>query len=165
LDHLSLPPEEPAEVVAFKRKAEELGRIQDVTNNALNSSLSELGMMRKAIAKLEQPEEKWLNKIISLEKKLQELKRQLSGDPIKSQLDMDPTPSVSDRIGRVVYESKYSSSQPTGTHRASLAIAEEELKVIAQETRAAIEGDLMMLRKDLEAAGAPYVPNTLPLMK
>ena len=75
---------------------------------------------------------------------------------------MDPTPSVSDRINRIWGENKYSSSDPTGTHIQSMAIAQEELAVLIPELRSVLETDMMQLRLKLQEAGAPYTPNMIP---
>jgi len=93
------------------------------------------------------------------------LNRQLSGDPLKVQLDMDPTPSLSDRLNKIAGESKYSSSDPTGTHLMSLQIAEEELAPIVEKLRVILEKDMPALRLKLQEAGAPYTPNVIPTYK
>jgi hypothetical protein len=75
---------------------------------------------------------------------------------------MDPTPSLSDRINRIVNEHKYSSSAPTGTHIASLEIAQAELESLLPELKKVLEVDLANLRSKLFDAGAPYTPNVIP---
>ena len=100
--------------------------------------------------------------MIAIENKLENIQRRLSGDPLKYQLDMDPSPSASDRIGRIVYENKYSSAEPTGTHLASVVIAEDELAAIVKDLREVLEKDMVMLRSRLWEAGAPYTPNVIP---
>lgn len=165
LGHHALPAKDPAVVNAFKAKAAELSRVEQSASNALGEISSELGSMRKAISKMNVADEAWLGRIGKMEKTIKELQRQLSGDPIKVQLDMDPTPSVSDRIGRVIYESKYSSSDPTGTHLKSLGLAEEQLKGIVSQLKGILEKDIVELRADLQKAGAPYTPNAIPSFK
>lgn len=114
---------------------------------------------------MEGDEGEWLQQILPLERKISDLQRQLSGDPLKARLDMDPTPTPADRIGRVLYESKYSSSNPTETHRQSLAIAERELRPIVDAVQGLMEKDLPALRARLQQAGAPYTPNVIPALK
>ena len=97
-----------------------------------------------------------------IENKLKGIQRKLSGDPLKAQLDMDPAPSVSDRISRIMYENKYSSSAPTGTHKRSFETASNELAAILPELKDVLEKELAALRTKLWNAGAPYTPNVIP---
>ena len=124
--------------------------------------MNELNFIRKAITHIEEPEDKWLKEVIMIGNKLNDLQRRLSGDPLRSTLDMDPTPSVSDRIGRIIGEGKYSSSEPTGTHLKSYEIARDELALILPELQQVLEKDLPDLRRRLRDAGAPYTPNVIP---
>ena len=158
-----LPAKDMSKAVAFKLKVEDLNRIQESASGAIRSAYSELNHIRKAITQLDQPEDKWLKDVISIENNLDTLQRRLSGDPIKAQLDMDPTPSVADRINRIISENKYSSSEPTGTHQKSLQIAEKELSAIVTDLRIVLEQDLAQLRVNLQKAGAPYTPNAIPI--
>ena len=102
---------------------------------------------------------------MAIENKLKTLNRQLSGDPIKVQLDMDPSPTLSDRLYRIAGEAKYSSAEPTGTHQMGLKIAEEELAPILTQLTGILQNDMPALRKKLQDAGAPYTPNVIPVYK
>ncbi|MEO6131249.1 MAG: hypothetical protein ABIQ02_05345, partial [Saprospiraceae bacterium] len=163
LNNYVLPPKDMASVVNFKREAENLNRIQQSASEAINSANSELGYIRRAISSMEQPEDNWLKDVRMIQHKLDTIQRRLSGDPIQVQLDMNPTPSVSDRIGRIVGEYKYSSAEPTGTHQQSLKIVKEELSGIVSSLKDVLENDLKQLRVKLQEAGAPYTPNAIPL--
>jgi photosystem II stability/assembly factor-like uncharacterized protein len=158
-------PVQPAVTLSFKRKAEEIARVEEAASSALRSGLTELGNMRKAVAKMDVMDDPWIKEIMAVETKLKSLQRRMSGDGLKVQLDMEPTPSLSDRIGRVLYESKYSSAEPTGTHKTSLAIAQEELNGIVTELQVVLENDIPALRKKLQNAGAPYVPGLIPTFR
>jgi len=160
-----LPATDRNAMVAFKRKAEDLDRIAGAAQASLSSLSSEMSLIRQAVSRMEGDEGEWLQQILPLERKISDLQRQLSGDPLKARLDMDPTPTPADRIGRVLYESKYSSSNPTETHRQSLAIAERELRPIVDAVQGLMEKDLPALRARLQQAGAPYTPNVIPALK
>ncbi len=164
LSNQVLPSKDPATSIAFKRKVENLDRIQQSASSALRNAITEINHIKKAVSVMEQPEDKWMPDVTALEKKIKNLQRQLSGDPLKNQLDMDPPPSVSDRIGRVLNESKYSSADPTSTHQSSIKIAEEELSQLIPAVKDVLEKDLVALRLRLQQAGAPYTPNVIPAM-
>ena len=165
LNHQVLPAPDPKAMVDFKHKAEEVQRVEQTTSGTISEGLTELAYMRKAVAQMDVPEESFLIDINGVESKLKSMQRQLTGDPIKAQLDMDPTPSVADRIGRILGECKYSSSQPTTTHMESLKIAQDELKSIMGNLQEVTEKDLVSLRSRLQKAGAPYIPTLLPSFK
>ena len=165
LNHHALPATDPQSMVSFKYKAEEVQRVEQITSGAISEGLTELTYMRKAVTQMDVPEESLLVDINAVESKFKAMQRQLSGDPIKAQLDLDPTPSVADRIGRVLGESKYSSSQPTATHMMSLSIAQDELKSIMGNLQEVTEKDMVSLRAKLQKAGSPYIPNMLPAFK
>lgn len=162
LDNKVLPAKEASSLVSFKRKAENLNRVVQSASGAIRSAFTELNHIRKAITYIEDKEDVWLKEVIMIENKLQDIQRRISGDPLKAQLDMNPSPTLNDRIGRVLYESKYSSSEPTGTHLQSLEIASEELENILPELQSVLEKDLAQLRVKLQKAGAPYTPNVIP---
>ena len=163
IDNKSLPPKDAIASTAFKKKVEDVARVQTAVSSAISDALAEISEIRRTLGKLETPQPMWLKEAISIETKLEELERRVDGDPIQFQLDMDPTPSISARLGKIIGEGKYSSSDPTGTHQASLAIAKEELVPVVNELKVILEKDLPDLRKKLQEAGAPYTPNVIPI--
>lgn len=165
LNHQVLPAADPETMVTFKHKAEELQRVEEAASGAISSARSELALVRKAITNMDQPDEQWLPTVLMMEDSLKAFDRILSGDPLQSQLDMDPTPSVATRISRVLYESKYSSADPTATHQMSLKIAQQQLSALLPRITKLLDEDYRMFRKKLEDAGAPYVPGALPSFK
>ena len=165
LDPHALPSKDAAAVAQFKQRVEDDQRVQTATSSAIGDALSELGEIRKTIAKMETPDESWMPDIIKIENSLKALNRQLSGDPLKVQLDMDPSPSLTDRLNKIAGEGKYSSADPTGSHMMSLKIAEEELAPIVTQLSVILEKDMPALRLRLQQAGAPYTPNVVPTFK
>lgn len=163
LDNKVMPAKDANEMVAFKRKIEDMDRVVQSASGSLRAALSELNHIRKAITQMEDNEDIWLKEVIAIENKLKVVQRKLSGDPLHGQLDMNPPPSVSDRISRIMYENKYSSAQPTGTHVQSMEIARRQLAAIIPELREILQNDLVKLRNKLQDAGAPYTPNVLPV--
>ena len=162
LDNKVLPSQDVNAMVDFKRKIENLDRIQQSASGAIRAAFTELNHIRKAITQMEEREDVWLKSVMLIENKLKGIQRKLSGDPLKAQLDMDTAPSVSDRISRIMYENKYSSSAPTGTHKRSFETASNELAAILPELKDVLEKELAALRTKLWNAGAPYTPNVIP---
>ena len=91
--------------------------------------------------------------------KLQSINIGVNGDRVAAQLDMNQPMSVAGRLGNIQYEMFYSTSNPTKTHKESLAIAKEEFQPHLTSLRKLIREDLITFQAKLEDAGAPYTPN------
>lgn len=165
LDHHTIPNPDQEATVAFKLKVEEVQRVQQTLSRALSSASGELGLVRKAVTQMDQPQEAWLERVVYFENKIRDMNLALNGDGLYASLDIDVPPSVSQRIGLVAYESKYSSAAPTGTHMMSLNIAQQQLVKLVDEANVVLGDELDAFRKELQDAGAPYIPNLLPAFK
>ena len=165
LKHHVLPAGDLNAMVEFKRRTEELQRVVQSISSSISTASGELSLIRKAITNMEVPEDKWLDSVIYFETKFRDMQQTLSGDPLKGQLDMPSTPSIADRIGRVMYESKYSTSEPTKTHKESIAIVEKELGTMTQNVRTILDQEYRQFKMNLQESGAPYVPGMLPAFK
>ena len=86
------------------------------------------------------------------------LQTRLYGDRIRQRRNESTAPSIRSRVGRVVGGHWDTRQQPTATHRRNLEIAQEAFAVFSQDLTRVIEGDLVQLEADLEAAGAPWTP-------
>lgn len=162
LDNATMPAQDRDALAAFKAQVSEIARVLDGTIRAMSAVDDELRHIRKAVSRVELPSETMMHEIRAIEGELREIRRGIQGDNIAGTLDIDTPPSVSSRVGYIVYEQKYSTSDPTGTHRMSLAIAEEEFRPLLARLRSVVEVRLAGLRASLKNAGAPYTPNTLP---
>ncbi|MDX1476871.1 MAG: glycosyl hydrolase [Saprospiraceae bacterium] len=162
LNNTTMPARDREALAAFKAKVTELSRAVQGTQRAMGQVDNELRHIRKAIDRVEVPTEALMAEVLAIEETLQELRRALNGDPIANELDIRTPPSVNNRIGFINFEQKYSTSEPTGTHRMSLEIAREEFTPILNGLRTLVESDLAALRDELQRIGAPYTPGVLP---
>ena len=71
-------------------------------------------------------------------------------------------PGVLERIGHDVGNDWETTYGPTATHRASLAVAEEELKEATDALKHLVDTELRELDEALERAGAPWTPGRRP---
>ena len=162
LDNSSLPVADRSAVAAFKVRVNELSRSVQSSQRALNAIESELKHIRVAIGRTELDNGALLGRVEEMEGEIRAIEKKLNGDGVASTLDMDVPPSVSNRIGFIMYEQKYSTSDPTTTHQQSLAIAEEEYLPLLNRVRNLLEVDMRNLRDELSKAGAPYTPGVIP---
>ncbi|MEJ2583902.1 MAG: hypothetical protein P8Z38_02300 [Robiginitalea sp.] len=96
-------------------------------------------------------------RINRLEKDLSGLRMRLSGDPARRRLNEAAVPSISARVGQVVYGHWETRQMPTGTHKKNLEIARGDFESFRADLNSFIE-DLESLEAALEKAGAPYTP-------
>ncbi|MEM1120986.1 MAG: glycosyl hydrolase, partial [Bacteroidota bacterium] len=158
LDNTVLPAEDRAAKVAFQREVEELNRSMEGAANTVRELDNKLKYIRAAIKMVEQPMADLTAAANAIDAKLNDIKRELYGDRLKSRLDMNTPPTPMGRLNWVLYEQKNTTSTPTKTHQASFAIAKEEFAPILAKIRAVADEDMVKLEEQLEAVNAPYTP-------
>jgi len=158
LNNTVLPAEDRAAKVTFQREVEELNRSMEGAANTISEMDNKLKHIRAAIKLAEQPMGTLTAVANTIDRKLNDIKRELYGDRLKSRLDMSATPTPMGRLGWVLYEQKNTTSTPTTTHRESFAIAKEEFAPILAKIRAVADEDMVKLEEQLEAVNAPYTP-------
>jgi hypothetical protein len=162
LDNKILPAESPVELVEFKKEVTALSRILQGTQRFLSDVQDELKYIRKAITNTEIDEGLYLKKVMDIENMIRSIRLRLYGDQITSRLDIGVPPSIGSRVGSILYESKYSSSKPTQTHKNAFEMANEDFDLVLKEVNQMIKEKLVPLRAAMQKAGAPYTPNALP---
>ncbi len=162
LNHYSLPADDFEELEVFKRDVTQLHAASQGAGRVLADLSSEMDHIRKAISFTEVTEETFLRKVLDIEDEIRTIRKELSGDPIASRLDIDKPLSVSRMISSVMYESKYSSSRPTKTHQDLLDRAERDFAKILEKLDLLLQEKVEPLRLEIQKAGAPYTPNALP---
>lgn len=162
LDHHTLPAGQPASVAAFKKELTKLDAAVSGASRIIRDLETELSHMKVAITRSEIDEFEYLQRVQNIQLEINDLKRELLGDRIASTLDIDLPPSIAGVVGNIMYEAKYSSSDPTQTHRDAFSHVQSRFRTFITSLNEVLKGDILRLRSDLEAAGAPYVPNALP---
>ena len=114
--------------------------------------------IKEAIKYVELPMPDLMDEMAAIEDKMNDANVALYGDPIKSKLDIGAPPTPATRVGWIVYEQRYSTSDPTQTHINSLAIAKEEFAPILSALTEIATVDIPALEAKLEGADAPYTP-------
>lgn len=158
LNNTVLPATDQAAKTAFQREVAELGRSMEGANHLLREINNKMKHIKKAIEMVEAPTEDLMKDYYSIDKKLNDLNTKMYGDRIKASLDIDQPPTPQGRVGWIEYEQKYSSSEPTRTHRESLMIAKEEFMPLLAELQEIANSELEKLERKLEEADAPYTP-------
>ena len=164
LNNTVLPAMDREALASFQRNAEALsGRIQGV-QRLMSSVENEMKHIRKAINLMDIPGEEFMSNVLDIEQSMRDIRMKLNGDPVAPRLDIDTPPSISEKIGTLLYEGKYSRSSPTATHVRLYAEVQEMFPPVAKALKNLVEGPLEALRQKLQKAGAPYTPNAIPVI-
>ncbi len=164
LNNTVLPASDRDALADFQQKVNALGgRIQSV-QNALRELKSEMKFIKVAIDKAPVSQAQLTRLYLDIEEDIIGIEDVLNGDRVASRLDIGKAPSVSSRLGSIVYEQLHSTSKPTQTHIDSYAIAKEEFEPLYNKAKSLLDDKVKALRSQLKAAGAPYTPGNLKFL-
>jgi photosystem II stability/assembly factor-like uncharacterized protein len=142
-----------------------VARLQRAVSGALevaNGLSGRLEQIKRALDHTPAVEARWKETARVLEKRNREILRALRGDTVLRGRNENTPLSISERVGRIVSEQRFSLARPTQTHREAYQIASQEFAEELAKLRTLVEVDLKGLEKALDAAGAPYTPGRLP---
>jgi photosystem II stability/assembly factor-like uncharacterized protein len=158
LDNTTLPAKSPKVKKEFQAQIAELQRQMSSAQKVRADLISQLKYAEEAIKKVEAPSYELLSEIRSISKALKEIGRKMNGDEIATELDMNVPPSISNRLGFLIYEQTRTTSAVTRTHRESYRIAKEEFMQVASELTKLKEDKMKTLLDQLDQLKAPYTP-------
>jgi photosystem II stability/assembly factor-like uncharacterized protein len=151
-----------AALVEFQNKAVRLQRAVSGATQAANSLRPRLTAIKRAIAETPALPQRLHDEATALEKRTNEILRELSGDTEARRRNMNTAPSINERVNYVVGVQRMSTSRPTQTQHNQYAAAAQDFETVLAQLRQLIEVDLARLEKQLEAAGAPWTPGRIP---
>ena len=158
LEERVMPATDPIAKSEFQREVNELNRSISGAGRLIGEMNNKVNHMKEAIKFVELPLPDLMNDISTIEDKIKVANEALNGDPLKSKLDIDAPPTSTGRLGWILYEQRHSTSDPTQTHKNSLAIAKEDFAPILDMLTEIATRDIPALEKKLEDADAPYTP-------
>jgi len=157
----TLPAADREALMAFQRQTASLQRAVLGASRAADEMATRIAHLRKAILDTPDADVALLAEARGLEERMKDLLIELEGDPVPAEHNEPTTPSVIERVQRVVYGHWTSTSAPTQTHRRALEIAEQAFTGVLGGLRT-LDGDLAGLEAKLEQLGAPWTPGRLP---
>ena len=158
LNNTVLPAEDRMAKVEFQREVEEFSRTMQGASRLVGEINNKMRFIKEAVKIMEEPMGDVLGNMTSLEDDMKTLSLMMNGDPIKRRLDHDQPMTPGQRLGKIRWEQKYSSSDPTKTHIESLAIAKEESQPILTLLKKIAGESIPNLESLLEKYKAPYTP-------
>lgn len=107
---------------------------------------------------------KLLERLRKLEYSIDKIEEKLNGDNSLSSRNFDTPPSLLNRMNSTVWNSYYSTSEPTGEQKKNLNIVKEEIEAIHFELNT-LKTECDEINNILIKAGAPYLNDQLPKLK
>ncbi len=164
LNNTVLPASNREALTIFQQEINTLsGRVGSV-QNSLGELKSEMKYIKAAIDNAPKAQFELLKLYNEIQGDIYSIEELLNGDRVATRLDIGKTPSISQRLGFLVFEQLHSTSKPTQTHIDSYKIAKDEFEPLYNKTKALLETKVQNLRAQLKNAGAPYTPGNLKFL-
>lgn len=145
------------ENLSFKRELAELRRQFRGTNGSFGELKKRLKYVKSAIINYPGTDMEWMKLVNAIEDSIHSIDIAMWGDSHKSSREVETLPGTGSRISTIVYQTWYSTSNPTTTQKEQYEIAQEEyaeIKADVEKVRTAIEN----LESELNKQGVPYTP-------
>ena len=162
LNNATLPASDRKALVAFQRKAAKLENAAFATAKVLEETQKQVDLIEKSLMSTVDVDVKLLEKVRSIQKKLNDLNITLNGNPSIAKRNENQTPSIKDRLMYILWGIWSTDNNPTDTQKKSYKIASEQLTPVIDELRQIISVDINSLKGELQKLGSPWVPGTLP---
>ena len=147
-----------SDLVTFQEQVTRLQRAVAGALDAANTAKANLAAMKQALYETPGAPTSLINTATALEKRDDELLRQLRGDSVLRAHDENTLPSISERVANIVDSQRRSTSAPTRTQIQDFEIARTAFAAVLQQLKRLTEDDVKKLEQALEEAGAPYTP-------
>jgi uncharacterized coiled-coil protein SlyX len=144
-----------ATVAAFQKQTLDLMRRIAAAQREIARTEEQLQRMRAAVQQASPSTTALYQQLDEFSVSLNNLKTQLSGDAIRSLREEATSPSLTDRVQRVVSGHWQTRQMPTATHMRNIDIASEAFERLRSDLSALLDAPLADLEAELESAGAP----------
>jgi len=144
--------------VAFKRDVQELRRKIRGSAEEQEELNKRLAHIKEAIQSYPGADVQWMKEVKALEAVTEEIRIGLMGDYHKSKREVETVPGTVMRIENIVWNTWYSTSNPTNTNKEQFELAGEEYALLRKKLddfRSGIEA----LETKLDGKNVPYTPH------
>ncbi|MCP4663781.1 MAG: glycosyl hydrolase, partial [bacterium] len=145
-------------LLAFQRKAGRLQRAVLAANEVVADVSMRLRHVKQALHDTPDAGPELAGEARALELRLMDIDRELTGDRVVARRSEPTSPSITDRVQRVIGAYWESTSAATTTHQRNYDIAAEAFAEVLEKLRGLVEDDLGRLEEAMEKAGAPWTP-------
>jgi len=165
LNNVTLPAEDRNTVLAFQKKAFELGRVVMGASETADELSERIKRIKIAISNTPNAGMELMTQALKIEDDIKEILIAFNGDRSIIKRNANQPPSINRRLSNVIYGNYSNSSAVTETVKEQYRIVKEEFKPVYEKMKKLIEVDLKNLEKSMEEAGVPWTPGRLPELK
>lgn len=126
LKNQAIPLASPEELVALRKEVAELNRIVSGSKKLLEETDEKLKLMTQAVKIYPNTDLNLLNELRQLTLELNKCDIMMNGDHIKAKIEMEFSPSISDRLGMVEYSLYETNMNPTKSQYQNVGFVKEE---------------------------------------
>ncbi len=156
LDNSSLSRQTEANI-AFKKELSELRRLLLGTSSQIGELDKKLKFIKTAIIQYPNADVSLLKTVKQIEMMLVNVKYLMYGETHLAKRDVETNPGAIGRVETIVYQTWYSTSDPTTTNKEQYQSAQQEYEDIKLKVLA-ISNKIIALEEQLNAKGVPYTP-------
>lgn len=165
LDNVTLPAEDKESLAQFQQKMNDIMGAVQATSKTLKNMQEKVKLIRKTIKISEGTTNEMLEQTYNIQDKLNEFDKILNGDKSISNRAGNQTPSISDRVGYIVFTMWYTTSAPTETNKKSYQIAGKQLEDLLVQMKTLNNSEIKALELKLDEINAPWTPGRFPEFK
>lgn len=144
--------------IAFKREVQELRRKLLGSGNQHGELDGRLHHIKTATQTYPGADLAWMEEVKALEALSHDIGMAMWGDSHKSRRDVETVPGTGMRVENIVWNTWYSTSDPTTTHKDQYALAQEEYASIRTQLDA-LKARVEALEAELDGKNIPYTPS------
>jgi photosystem II stability/assembly factor-like uncharacterized protein len=156
LNNQTLVASNPKELDAFRAEVAEINRQVSGTSKLMQEQSEKLKYIENAVVRYPKADLAILKQLKALELKMDDCEIAMSGDRLKSSLERESEPSISNRLGITEYQLFSNTTGVTNTQKTNLKIATEEHAEVRSKVNAIIL-EIAKIEKDLQNIGVPYI--------
>ncbi len=158
LNQATLPAKDRAEVLAFQKKVGELYRLISATGRVHGQLMERVKYLKAAVRETPEASPEMLAQLHDIEQQLHSIRQELYGDRSLSRRQFETKPSISGRVGSIVYGLWSTTTEPTTTQRRDYDLAAEAFEPVLAQIKKLSEEMVPNLEQQLEKQGAPWTP-------
>jgi photosystem II stability/assembly factor-like uncharacterized protein len=162
LELTTIPPDDPAEVLDFRRRVTELRRAVLASVKAAEEAEDRLDHVEASVLAATDADPSMLSRTHALQADLDEILLRLRRDPLRAERNIPGPPTVLQRVERIVWGQTSSTTAPTQTQRDAYGWASAEFSEQLGRLEQLFD-NLEALESELEDAGGPWTPGRLPV--
>lgn len=149
-------------LTAFQQKIARLYGAVQASVKAANELKEHVKEAHAALKQTPGADRSLMDEVDRLEKKTNDSLRELRGDAVLRARNENTLASISDRVEGIMMDTRFAIVKPTQTDLDNYQLAGEEFSAALTKLHQLVEVDYVNLQKQLQAAGAPWTPGSVP---